>query len=128
MGRRKKEKWVYIDLPEIKNRYYLISSWGRIKNINEKHLSYYTDKDGYQRCTLTKENGKKQHFFVHRLVAIYFVPNPENKPQVNHLCPKNKKDLYYMNLEWCTDKENKEHSKKYHYKKFYHAHLTECLR
>ena len=114
MGRRKKEIWKYIKIPNIKQEYYLISNWGRIKNIKDKFISFYTDKDGYQKCTLTKDNGGKKHFFVHRLVAIHFIPNPENKEQVNHLCPNNKKNLYYKNLEWSTAHENREHSKKYH--------------
>ena len=67
MGRRKKEKWAYIDLPDVKKNYYLISTWGRIKNVKDKYLSYYTDKDGYQKCTLSGINGKKKHFFVHEV-------------------------------------------------------------
>ena len=113
IGRYKKEKWTFIDIKGIKTEYYMISTWGRIKNINGKFLKYYADKDGYKRCALTMENGKKKHFFVHRLVAIHFIPNPENKPQVNHLYSENKNKLYVEYLEWCTDKENKVHSTKY---------------
>ena len=95
----------------------MISTWGRIKNINGKFLKYEKDKDGYMRCTLSKNDGKKKHFFVHRLVAIHFIPNPENKPQVNHLHPEDKSKLYVEYFEWCTDKENKQHSLKHRLQK-----------
>ena len=117
MGRYKKEKWTFIDIPDIKKEYYMISTWGRIKNINGKFLKYEKDKDGYMRCTLSKNDGKKKHFFVHRLVAIHFIPNPENKPQVNHLHPEDKSKLYVEYFEWCTDKENKQHSLKHRLQK-----------
>jgi hypothetical protein len=114
MGRHKKEKWTFIDMPSVKKNYYKISTWGNIETINGKRMSYDTDKDGYKKCTLTLENGKKKHFFVHRLVAIHFIPNPENKEQVNHLRPWEKSNLYVEYLEWSTPKENRKHAQKHH--------------
>ena len=43
-----------------------------------KHLFFYIDKDGYPKCSLYV-NGKKKHIFIHRLVAMAFIPNTYNK-------------------------------------------------
>ena len=66
------------------------------------------DVNGY--IVIQLRNNKKQHkTFIHRLVALAFIPNPENKPEVNH---KNgiKHDNRLENLEWNTKKENGNHA------------------
>ena len=88
----------------------MISSWGTIVTINGHPMSYYKDKDGYLKCTLTDGHGGHKHFLVHRLVALHFIPNPENKPEVNHLRPHEKEKVYYKYLEWATHRENLNHS------------------
>lgn len=73
----------------------------QIKNLN-------TDKYGYLTVNLSKKS-KKKTFRVARLVAIHFIKNPDNKPQVNHK-DGDKKNNFYKNLEWVTSSENNLHA------------------
>lgn len=92
---------------------YQVSSWGRVRivfcNDLYKILNPETTKKGYLRVDLYNGPSRK-HFKVHRLVAKAFIPNPKNKPQVNHK-DGNKKNNSVTNLEWVTDAENKKHRK-----------------
>lgn len=85
-------------------KHILVSSLGNIKNINTNRiLNGYTDKR-YKRIRL--QNGIESiSSSVHRLVATLFIPNPENKPIVNHK-DGNSFNNNVTNLEWCTQKEN----------------------
>lgn len=90
---------------------YYITSWGRVysENISGFLKPFITGK-GYLKVDLHKD-GKRTHKKVHRLVAEAFVPNPANKPQVNHK-DGNKQNNSYTNLEWVTNQENVIHAQK----------------
>lgn len=77
---------------------------GTVHHLKEKILAHFLDKDGYQIVNLCK-NGEIKKMRVHRLVAMAFIPNPENKSQINH---KNevKTNNVVENLEWCEASYN----------------------
>lgn len=80
--------------------------------MKELHQSYCK---GYKVVSLMPEKGKAIQMKVHRLVAYSFIPNPKNKPEVNHI-NGNRADNRVENLEWCTREENEQHKKKLGYK------------
>ena len=84
---------------------YIIDENGNVFNINGKQLSPYVNNKGYKMIDLINDTGTRSRFLVHRLVAILFVPNPENYPIVLHL-DNNKLNTNYTNLKWGTYSEN----------------------
>lgn len=89
---------------------YQVSNLGNIKSLNynrtgeERILKPRTDKDGYLQVNLYN-NKKLKTFKIHRLVAKAFIPNPDNKPEVNHK-DEDKTNNCLTNLEWMTRLEN----------------------
>ena len=63
---------------------------------------------GYLRVTMVDDHGMTKRIFVHRLVAMAFIPNPERKPYVNHIDNSGLNNCV-DNLEWCTSQENTQH-------------------
>ena len=89
--------------------FYEVSSFGRIRRLSDsKIINPQTTEKGYLRVGLFQGNKRKWHK-VHRLVAQTFIPNPENKPQINHK-DFNKKNNRICNLEWVTNQENARYS------------------
>lgn len=108
------ENW--LPIPEYEDLYE-IDTFGNIKSLDRKVrnnngfrvikgkiLKPKLDDKGYYRIGLTK-NKKQKFYFIHRLVALTFIPNPNNYPIINHK-DSNPKNNYVENLEWCDSKYN----------------------
>jgi hypothetical protein len=90
---------------------YEVSIFGNIKNkTSGKLLKPSLNSSGYYRCTLIN-NLKKKTITIHRIVSQIFLPNPENKPTVNHI-DRNKINNNLKNLEWATYIEQNLHKSK----------------
>lgn len=84
---------------------YAITSCGKVWSYKvQRFLKSHIDKYGYKNIVLFK-NGKQKNFKVHRLVAMAYIPNDDNKPQINHK-DECKQNNYVNNLEWVTPHEN----------------------
>ncbi len=89
---------------------YQASNYGRIRSmIKNKILSPGDNGRGYKFIHL-KHNGSVERFYVHRLIAMTFIPNIYNKKEVNHI-DFDKDNNHVENLEWMTCKENLNHAK-----------------
>ena len=101
--------------------YYQVSNTGNVKSLErtvrngrgykiipEKILEGYDNGNGYLYVKLCKE-GKRKQYRINRLVAMAFIPNPNNLPEVNHK-DKIRTNNNIENLEWCTKQYNVEYS------------------
>lgn len=81
------------------------NSYGRISKPKE----FYVGRNRNYAMVTGMVNGKQERFYVHRLLAKAFIPNPENKPQINHK-DGNPMNNILSNLEWATASENAQHA------------------
>ena len=84
----------------------------RCKQLTKEKLLKFNDfSTDYLRVPLTDKNHIKKYYLVHRLVAMTFIPNEKDLPQVNHI-DGNKLNNNVENLEWCTREDNIKHAYK----------------
>lgn len=84
---------------------YSVSNLGKVRNDKTgRILKTYDNGRGYQKVEI-----KNKKWYIHRLVAQAFIPNPNNYPQVNHI-DENPNNCRVDNLEWCTAQYNVEYS------------------
>lgn len=105
------EIWSNItDLP------YNISSFGNVerrgdvpyKHKSKKYVAPYSNNKGYLCINLYKDS-KVHKYQIHRLIALAFIPNPDNLPEINHI-DGNPLNNSLANLEWCTHQYNMQHA------------------
>lgn len=93
---------------------YEVSSYGNVRKVGnnktckQKSISKRADVGGYYQVGLYKK-GVRKFLRVNRLVAIAFIANKHNKPEVNHI-DGNRTNNHFENLEWCTRSENAKHT------------------
>lgn len=89
---------------------YEVSNYGNVRHKEKKKiLNGGLTTKGYKQVCLRDENDKQKTPKVHVLVAKAFIPNPENKPMVNHK-DSNRLNNHVDNLEWSTNGENQQHA------------------
>ncbi|RJP48805.1 MAG: hypothetical protein C4586_08635 [Anaerolineaceae bacterium] len=108
---------IWKDIPEFEG-VYQISNHGRLKKLKcERRPHSYPrivsvkNGNGWYLTIILQFEGKKKTARIHRLVAEAFIPNPENKLEVNHK-DTNKQNNHWSNLEWVSRKENHAHAVK----------------
>jgi len=83
---------------------YQVSNLGRVRSLRKNIIMSFSDSNVYSHINLSK-HGKRRTFLAHRLVALAFIPNPDNKPCIDHI-DGNPTNNHVSNLRWCTMMEN----------------------
>lgn len=100
--------------------YYITEDGKCWSNKTNTFLKGQKSNSGYLNYNLTLPNGSKRRLYAHRLVAQYYVDNPQGKNQVNHI-DGNKDNNHFTNLEWVTPQENQQHAIKNELRCFKHV-------
>lgn len=94
---------------KVRSLHRLVKSRGKqLRPVRSIILKFNITRHGYYQVKLSKHH-KYTGLYVHKLIALHFIPNPENYPQVNHK-DGNKLNNSIDNLEWCTQKQNTIHA------------------
>ena len=101
-----REYWTQVEGAE---NGYMVSNLGRVKGIRKPIMGQHDNGIGYLQCKIKMNDGAARWLKVHRMVAAAFVPNPEGKPEVNHI-DGNKQNNRADNLEWVSHKDNVKHA------------------
>lgn len=96
-------------IARFENRYLIEKDGGVLNLANNTLLSPSQNDNGYWKVSLAYGAGGHTQLMVHRLVALHYIPNPYEHPQVNHQ-DGNKRNNYYKNLEWISAQGNIEHA------------------
>lgn len=87
---------------------YGVTADGRVWSYRKQHWLKFDVTRGYFRAALCRDGAMKK-VKVHRLVALAWVPNPDDKPELNHI-DGDKRNNAASNIEWCTRSENAKHA------------------
>lgn len=101
-----KEIWKYVCDPVVQDRY-IVSNFGRVYDLElDKYLNFFDNGAGYKVYGLRRKDKSNVAIrYVHRLVALAFLENPENKPQVGHH-DHDRSNNVLENLYWTTQRDN----------------------
>lgn len=112
------ENEIWVDVPEFVGLYQMTST-GRFRSVPQhngkcgrkmgQEIKTRIGRAGYVFVALRKSGHRQNNYLVHRLLAAVFIPNPENKPCINHINSQ-RDDNRIENLEWCTYSENNAHA------------------
>ena len=104
---------------------YLIYEDGKVFNQKtQKWRKAATNNHGYNNIVLCK-NGKSKTFYIHRLIALHYIPNPENKKEVDHI-DRDRLNNHISNLRWATHSENNRNISFQKNNKSGHTYISYC--
>jgi len=109
-------------IPNFSN--YLIDKNANIYSLFTRKYLIPSSNNAYLNIGLINDNEQKKRMYIHRLLAITFLDNPDNKPCIDHI-DRNTRNNNLENLRWCTSKENRRNSRRQTNNKLGYKHICE---